>query len=62
MMKSETDLCCAVFAVLAGYVRLPQLEIVSLTYNMPFTNSDERRELFVLPHECSEWKSSVPSA
>uniref|UniRef100_K3WKW3 Trafficking protein particle complex subunit 11 domain-containing protein n=1 Tax=Globisporangium ultimum (strain ATCC 200006 / CBS 805.95 / DAOM BR144) TaxID=431595 RepID=K3WKW3_GLOUD len=39
-----------------GYVRLPQLEIVSLTYNMPFTNSDERRELFVLPQECSEWK------
>ncbi|TYZ57976.1 hypothetical protein PybrP1_008431 [[Pythium] brassicae (nom. inval.)] len=34
-----------------GYLRLPQLEIVSLTYNMPFTTSDERRELFVLPHE-----------
>lgn len=46
----------------AGYVRLPQLEIVSLTYNMPFTTSDERRELFVLPQECSEWKSVLPDA
>ncbi|KAF4323585.1 hypothetical protein BBO99_00001966 [Phytophthora kernoviae] len=39
-----------------GYLRLPRLEIVSLTYNLPFTNSDERQELFVLPRECPDWE------
>eukprot|EP00644_Phytophthora_capsici_P007232 jgi/Phyca11/506819/fgenesh2_kg.PHYCAscaffold_22_\ len=39
-----------------GYLRLPRLEIVSLTYNLPFTNPDERLELFVLPRECPEWE------
>ncbi|KAE9331464.1 hypothetical protein PF008_g15415 [Phytophthora fragariae] len=38
-----------------GYLRLPRLEIVSLTYNLPFTNPDERQELFVLPRECPTW-------
>ncbi|KAG2774298.1 hypothetical protein PC129_g4514 [Phytophthora cactorum] len=38
-----------------GYLRLPRLEIVSLTYNLPFTNPDERQELFVLPRECPDW-------
>ncbi|OWY99402.1 LOW QUALITY PROTEIN: hypothetical protein PHMEG_00029595, partial [Phytophthora megakarya] len=38
-----------------GYLRLPRLEIVSLTYNLPFTNPDERQELFVLPRECPNW-------
>ncbi|KAH7476281.1 hypothetical protein PRIC1_000289 [Phytophthora ramorum] len=40
-----------------GYLRLPRLEIVSLTYNLPFTNPDERQELFVLPRECPEWEA-----
>ncbi|KAL3668419.1 hypothetical protein V7S43_006507 [Phytophthora oleae] len=39
-----------------GYLRLPRLEIVSLTYNLPFTSPDERQELFVLPRECPEWE------
>ncbi|KAG7399212.1 Trafficking protein particle complex subunit 11 [Phytophthora boehmeriae] len=39
-----------------GYLRLPRLEIVSLTYNLPFTNPDERQELFVLPRECPDWE------
>ncbi|CAI5740615.1 unnamed protein product [Peronospora destructor] len=38
-----------------GYLGLPCLEIVSLTYNVPFTNPDERHELFVLPRECPDW-------
>ncbi|ETI56443.1 hypothetical protein F443_00986 [Phytophthora nicotianae P1569] len=38
-----------------GYLRLPRLEIVSLTYNLPFTNPDERQELFVLPRERPDW-------
>jgi hypothetical protein len=39
-----------------GYLRLPRLEIVSLTYNLPLTSSDERQELFVLPRECPDWE------
>ncbi|KAG7393385.1 Trafficking protein particle complex subunit 11 [Phytophthora pseudosyringae] len=39
-----------------GYLRLPRLEIVSLTYNLPFTSPDERQELFVLPWECPDWE------
>lgn len=42
-------------ALVVGYIRLPLLEIVSTTYNTPFTSSDERRELFVLPRECPQW-------
>lgn len=38
-----------------GYLRLPRLEIVSLTYNLPFTDPEERQELFVLPRECPDW-------
>ncbi|KAF4129147.1 Foie gras liver health family 1 [Phytophthora infestans] len=38
-----------------GYLRLPRFEIVSLTYNLPFTNPDERQELFVLPRESPDW-------
>lgn len=41
-----------------GYVRLPQMEIVSATYNMTLTNADEeRRHLFVLPRDCADWQS-----
>ncbi|KAF1336690.1 Trafficking protein particle complex subunit 11, partial [Globisporangium splendens] len=56
LVPIKTGAGCKLHLTHMGYVRLPQLEIVSLTYNMPFTNSDERRELFVLPQECSEWK------
>ncbi|CAH0518037.1 unnamed protein product [Peronospora belbahrii] len=40
-----------------GYLRLPCLEIMSLTYNLPLTNLDERQELFVLPREYPDWFS-----
>ncbi|TMW57297.1 hypothetical protein Poli38472_003222 [Pythium oligandrum] len=46
----------------AGYLRLPQLEITSVTYNMPFANSNERRELFVFPRESPVWKSPAESS
>ncbi|TDH72591.1 hypothetical protein CCR75_006101 [Bremia lactucae] len=36
----------------SGYLRLPRLEIVSLTYNLPFSNPEERQEVFVLPRNC----------
>ncbi|RLN82100.1 hypothetical protein BBJ28_00022933, partial [Nothophytophthora sp. Chile5] len=42
-----------------GYLRLPRLEIASVTYSLSFTTSDERQELFVLPRECPEWKPAA---
>lgn len=50
-IPEKLTVCClpAYLPTRAGYLRLPRLEIVSLTYNLPFTNPDERQELFVLP-------------
>ncbi|KAI9905131.1 hypothetical protein PsorP6_013792 [Peronosclerospora sorghi] len=37
-----------------GYLGLPRLEIVSLTYDVPVTDPNECQELFVLPQKCPD--------
>ncbi|KAJ0405087.1 hypothetical protein ATCC90586_008687 [Pythium insidiosum] len=35
----------------SGYLRLPYLELTSVTHNTPYANSNERHEVFVFPRE-----------
>ncbi|GLE04214.1 hypothetical protein PINS_up013125 [Pythium insidiosum] len=43
----------------SGYLRLPYLELTSVTHNTPYANSNERHEVFVFPRDYAHSKCAV---